>query len=162
MESLEGVGRLLGKRLGQTPAPKVSEQGREVGLMGIFQSRGRFGTEEKLTAWPGLVSAFSVSKVTAFGSQLSPSHLALIYALWLRAIPPTPGSISHSPFDTGPQQYRSQPPNLPSGFEAGRGTKGPQGTMKEPTPRWGGVSRSLGHDAQGGSLDLRRLRPTLG
>ena len=35
------VSRLLGKRLGQTSAPKVSEQGRDVGLMGIFQSCGR-------------------------------------------------------------------------------------------------------------------------
>lgn len=35
------VSRLLGRRLGQTPAPKVAEQRREVDPMGIFQSCGR-------------------------------------------------------------------------------------------------------------------------
>lgn len=56
--------------------------------MAFSRAVGGFGTEKKLTAWPGSGSGFWVLKVTAFGGQLSSLHLALMHALWLRAIPP--------------------------------------------------------------------------
>lgn len=79
--------------------------------------------EEKLTAWPGSGSVFWVLKVTAFGGQRSPSHLALMRAPWLGAIAclPTPDTPRH----TGTQQCKRQPPEAgPLSFGLAEGSQG--------------------------------------